>query len=138
MDAERPDLPPESFDALVTRNLTWALPHLPDVYRAWRRLLKKGGVLINFDADYCREDESKPLPKHHAHSALSHEEVDAYEHMKDELRPSQRPRPDWDRELLTQAGFRHIQVDTQVYRRIYREFDEFYNPTPIFALAAYA
>ena len=28
MDAEEPDFAPESFDVLVTRNLTWTLPHI--------------------------------------------------------------------------------------------------------------
>ena len=61
-----------------------------------------------------------------------------YEHLKDELRPSQQPRPAWDVELLTAAGFRKIQVDTTVWQRIYHNVDEFYNPTPIFLIAARA
>ena len=52
MDAELPVFPPSSFDVLVTRNLTWTLPHLEQAYRAWYELLVPGGVLINFDADY--------------------------------------------------------------------------------------
>ena len=28
MDAENPEFEPESFDVLVTRNLTWTLPHI--------------------------------------------------------------------------------------------------------------
>ena len=30
MDAEKPDFAPHSFDVLVTRNLTWGLPHLAE------------------------------------------------------------------------------------------------------------
>ena len=41
MDAEHPDFPPESFDAIVTRNLTWTLPDLETAYRSWHVLLKK-------------------------------------------------------------------------------------------------
>ena len=33
MDAESPSFPPESFDAVVTRNLTWTLPNLENAYR---------------------------------------------------------------------------------------------------------
>ena len=54
------------------------------------------------------------------------------------LRPAQQPRPQWDRELLTAAGFHNIEVDTGVWKRIYADFDEFYNPTPIFTLTATA
>ena len=50
----------------------------------------------------------------------------------------EKPRPDWDRELLQQAGFSHIRVDTGIWREIYTKQDEFYNPTPIFAISARA
>ena len=47
MDAEEPDFEDESFDVLVTRNLTWTLPHIEKAYREWFRILKPGGVLLN-------------------------------------------------------------------------------------------
>ncbi len=137
MDAEMPDFPPESFDVIVSRNLTWALPHMDRAYQAWRRLLKKNGVLINFDGDYCREKEPRVLPEHHAHTGIAPSLMDAYEHLKAELKEGQKPRPQWDRQLLARAGFSKIQVDTSVWYRIYGKMDEFYNPTPIFAIAAY-
>ena len=136
MDAENPDYAPESFDVLVTRNLTWALPNLPRAYANWQRLLKKGGMLINFDADYCREDPARCIPENHAHKNISPSWTASYEHMKEELRPLQRPRPAWDRELLDQAGFQDVQVDSGVWKRIYAQYDEFYNPTPIFMITA--
>lgn len=136
MDAEAPDFAPASFDAIVTRNLTWGLPHLEKAYQAWYGLLKPGGVLVNFDADYCREAPAPVLPAHHAHQNLLPSTLAAYESLKEALRPSQQPRPQWDMALLERTGFRQIIVDATVWRRIYREQDEFYNPTPIFTLAA--
>lgn len=138
MDGETPDFPPRSFDAIVTRKLTWALPDLPRAYRNWHRLLKPGGLLLNFDADYCREERPASLPAHHAHQEVGMELMKEYERLKGALRPLQRPRPAWDAELLAQAGFSHITVDTGVWQRIYREADEFYDPTPGFAIAATA
>ncbi|MDE7243437.1 MAG: methyltransferase domain-containing protein [Oscillospiraceae bacterium] len=138
MDAEHPLLRPASYDAIVTRNLTWTLPHLDSAYRAWHTLLKPGGVLVNFDADYCREDNSQPLPANHAHKNISSALVQEYESIKDTLRPSQKPRPEWDMELLAEAGFHDIRVDRSVWKRIYSDFDEFYNPTPIFTISAKA
>ena len=61
MDAEEPEFEPESFDVLVTRNLTWTLPHIAKAYREWYKLLKPGGVLINFDADYSRNIRDENL-----------------------------------------------------------------------------
>ncbi len=138
MDAEKPDFPPQSFDAIVTRKLTWTLPHLPRAYAQWHELLKPGGVLINFDADYCREKEAVSLPAHHAHQDVGGDLMEEYAHMKEMLRPVQQPRPRWDVELLSCAGFHNIAVDTGVWQRIYREIDEFYDPTPGFAITAIA
>ena len=126
MDAENPEFEPESFDVLVTRNLTWTLPHIAKAYREWYKLLKPGGVLINFDADYSAaldDEEEHELPENHAITM----EVGAYHG----------PRPQWDVQLLVEAGFERVTVDMGVYKRIYREIDEFYNPTPIFTIAAY-
>ena len=138
MDAESPDFPPASFDALVSRNLTWGLPHLKEAYGAWHRLLKPGGLLINFDADYCREAPVQRLPENHAHKDLSPALVQEYQRLKETLRPCQQPRPQWDVQLLTEAGFHHIAVDAGAWQRIYPHADEFYNPTPMFVIAAYA
>lgn len=138
MDAEAPAFPPRSFDAVVTRKLTWTLPHLPEAYRRWHELLKPGGVLVNFDADYCREDAAAPLPAHHAHQDVDAGLMQAYARMKARLRPLQRPRPDWDMKLLREAGFYGVTVDTGVWQRVYSVQDEFYDPTPGFAIAAFA
>lgn len=138
MDAENPDFAPGRFDAIVTRNLTTFLPNLPEAYRRWRELLREGGVLINFDGDYYFDKSDVPLPQDHAHKDLTAAQNAAYAHISDEMRALQRPRPAWDVELLTEAGFKDIRVDHEVYRRIYREIDRFYNPTPIFCITARA
>ncbi|MBR1658761.1 MAG: class I SAM-dependent methyltransferase, partial [Oscillospiraceae bacterium] len=131
MDAERPDFAPGSFDALVTRNLTWALPHLEEAYRAWGRLLKPGGVLVNFDADYCRRtadavDAETELPENHAHKQVPQALIEENDRITLELSAYQRPRPQWDVGLLLDAGFERVTVDTGVWERVYAEKDEFY------------
>ncbi len=138
MDAEKPDFPAKSFDAIVTRKLTWTLPHLPQAYEAWHELLKPGGLLINFDADYCREKSDQVALPHHAHQDVEADLMQEYERMKNVLRPSQQPRPQWDIELLQQAGFSNIAVDNEVWQRVYEKIDEFYDPTLGFAISATA
>ena len=136
MDAERPDLPPNSFDAIVTRNLTTFLPNLPGAYRSWLGLLREGGALVNFDGDYYYDDSDAPLPENHAHRDLTAAQNAAYAHISDEMRAFQRKRPEWDVALLAEAGFRDVRVDYTVSSRVYREIDRFYNPTPLFCLTA--
>ena len=138
MDAECPDFPDASFDALVCRNLTWTLPHLEMAYREWHRILRPDGVLIVFDADYDHVQESYIGcdPKGWVHNGLSRETWDQYLHMKEELAQLQNPRPAWDEALLTKTGFRDITSDSHLSERIYAVQDEFYNPTPMFTVAA--
>ena len=52
MNAQALEFDDETFDAVVTRNLTWTLPDVKAAYREWQRVLKIGGVLMNFDSDY--------------------------------------------------------------------------------------
>lgn len=140
MDAETPDFAPESFDAIVTRNLTWTLPRLENAYDAWYELLKPGGVMMNFDADYCRqvaEAVETELPENHAHKDIPSAMIAENDEITLELSAYQQPRPQWDVGLLLSAGFERIVTDTGVWRRVYSERDEFYNPVPIFTIAAY-
>ena len=140
MDAEEPEFEPESFDVLVTRNLTWTLPHIAKAYREWYKLLKPGGVLINFDADYCAaldDEEEHELPENHAHKLVPDYMKAENDAITIEIGAYHGPRPQWDVQLLVEAGFERITVDMGVYKRIYREIDEFYNPTPIFTIAAF-
>ena len=136
MDAEAPDFAPGSFDAIVTRNLTSFLPNLPQAYGKWHALLRRDGILVNFDGDYHHDKSDAPLPENHAHKDLTAAQNAAYAHIESELRQIQQPRPAWDMALLKAAGYRECRVDRDCYRRIYREIDRFYNPTPIFCISA--
>ena len=51
-DAQALDVENNSFDAIVTRNVTWNLPRPDLAYKEWLRVLKPGGMLYNFDADW--------------------------------------------------------------------------------------
>ena len=138
MDAENTTFEPETFDCIVTRNLTWTLPHLDQAYTHWYNLLKSGGCLINFDGDYCHE---KPLaeldlPEENAHSSIERSLMAEYEHIKEHLAGEQPARPDWDLQLLYNAGFRDITLDRGVSDRVFANPDKFYNPTPMFIITA--
>lgn len=138
MDAENPDFAEDTFDVILSRNLTWTLPHLENAYLRWKRILKPGGILLNFDADYCRETpiEKQTLPEVHSHESIGPGLTRAYEQLKSELAPGQHPRPAWDISLLEKAGYHDILVDRTLSDRLYKKFDEFYNPTPMFAIRA--
>ena len=51
MNAQELSFDDEEFDVVISRNLTWTLPDIEKAYKEWYRVLKKDGVLLNFDAD---------------------------------------------------------------------------------------
>jgi len=50
MDAQNLEFQDNTFDLIITRNLTWNLEKPHDAYREWYRVLAQGGRLLNFDA----------------------------------------------------------------------------------------
>ena len=130
MDAQATAFPAGSFDALVTRNLSWTLPEPEKAYREWHRLLKPGGLLLNFDADYARNVRNE----NQRASYISKEGIYGHVGITPELSAenaritlampaSRHNRPAWDLELLAAAGFSEYGVDENAGARILRERD---------------
>lgn len=130
MDAQRLDFPDGSFDVIVTRNLTWNLPEPEAAYREWHRVLKPGGVLLNFDADYASN------VRHQNQRASAIAETEVYGHcgitpaLEKEnaaitlsMPASEHLRPQWDIQQLRQIGFSSVGQDAAVGIRILREHD---------------
>lgn len=51
-DAEALAFENDTFDAVVSRNLLWTLPHPDKALREWRRILKPGGALMISDGQW--------------------------------------------------------------------------------------
>ena len=136
MDAEHPEYDDNTFDFVISRNLTWTLPDAQKAYKEWMRVLKPGGVLLNFDANYGLEDctDTSNLPENHAHHQIENELLQECEDIKRQLPISSYVRPAWDLEILSNIGVEQFRIDMGVSQRIYQEQDEFYNPTPLFTL----
>ena len=136
MDAENVDFPDGTFDVVISRNLTWTLPHVRRAYRDWVRVLKKGGVLLNFDANYGLSDftDVSSLPENHAHQTIGDDMMRECEEIKRQLPISSYSRPAWDLETLGAMKLQEFAVDLGISSRIYLEKDEFYNPVPMFMI----
>ena len=138
MDAENPEFPDDTFDVVISRNLTWTLPNVEHAYQEWIRILKKGGILLNFDANYGMSDfsDTSGLPSTHAHYTVGDEMMRECEEIKRQLPISSYSRPAWDLETLGKMKLENFSIDLGISSRIYKEKDEFYNPTPMFLLCA--
>ncbi len=141
-----------SFDGVISRNLTHIFTDHEKVYAEWLRILKPGGILVIYDANWhlpyvpgkireaAIENEKKCLdrygsnfsceegPLEYIGSSLYREE---YAALKDVLRP------DFDRRLLIKTGFEGICTDLDVTKELWSEKEKLmYAATPMFRIRA--
>ncbi len=147
MNAEALTFADASFDAVVSRNLTWDLPHPEMAYREWRRVLKPGGLLLNFDANwyaYLFDEEARAAYEEDRRNTLEKGMEDGnvgpnFDVMEDIARRvplSRLRRPAWDKRVLTSLGFR-VDTDEEVWRRVWSEEEKVnYASTPLFLIRA--
>lgn len=136
MDAEALDFSSNSFDVVISRNVMWNLPHPETAYREWLRVLKPGGMLLNYDAEYARGHHSQKLPQQNAHAGIAPELLDECHNIYHMLDISTYNRPAWDKKFLTATGLCSVSTDTTVGSRIYANEDIFYIPVPMFCVKA--
>ena len=130
MAAQSLDFPDESFDAVVTRNLTWTLPEPERAYSEWLRVLAPGGILINFDASYgnnVRNNEHNGTHLHvgnvYGHCGMTPELESENAQITLSMPISKKPRPEWDAELLKSLGCADCGFDKSAGTRILAEND---------------
>ena len=147
MNAEALDFADASFDVVVSRNLTWNLPHPDKAYAEWTRVLKPGGLLLNFDANwyaYLFDDEAQAAyDRDRANSAEQGvwdqnvgENFDVMEDIARRVPLSSIRRPDWDLALLQRLGL-HAEADGQIWQRVWSEEEKLnFSSTPLFLVRA--
>ncbi len=147
MDAEALDFPAESFDALVSRNLTWNLPNPANAYGQWSRVLKKGGLLLNFDANWyrylydtqakCRHlQDRQNVAQSHMPDDTAGTDVNAMEAIARQAPLSGLMRPKWDLEVLSQAGMTAT-ADANIWRQVWTDAERVnHASTPMFLVQA--
>lgn len=136
MNALELDFADASFDFVVSRNLTWTLPNLEQAYKEWLRVLKPGGQIVNFDAEYAKDFAVERVEKHAAHVDCSEEQNRQCAQIYDMLDISKANRPAYDGLLLTKLGAEYS-VDETVSPRIYDDpQSRYYIPCRMFCVMA--
>ena len=145
MNAEDLSFPDHSFDAIVTRNLTWNLPHPEKAYSEWARVLRPGGILMNFDANWyhhlidsdARERYEDDRRKTKALGYHDENIGDGFERMDEiayQLPLTKVQRPEWDLKVLRSLGL-SVEAYVHIGKKVWSEEEQVnFSSTPLFML----
>lgn len=150
MDAHSMSYADNSFDLILSRNMTWTLQNPAKVYSEWLRVLKPGGKFLNFDANWNRRyyDEGLRLlmEQDFCHLEELGYQVDRQDnHRRDDgervwsmgLPLNHEYRPVWDVKTLLSLGCKDVHVVTELPDGIMNEYyTNYYRHIPVFMVCA--
>jgi Methylase involved in ubiquinone/menaquinone biosynthesis len=131
MDAQNLEFQDQSFDFIISRNVTWTLPDPKRAYEEWCRVLVPGGKIMNFDANYghgfkLAEEAGKTYQQMQNWSrstynrAVQNEELIRQRNdFAKQLYICDLMRPQWDVDILLQNSISKITIDTEISSRVY-------------------
>ena len=147
MNAEALTFPAQCFDAVISRNLTWNLPHPARAYAEWARVLNPGGLLLNFDANWYAylfdESAQTAFERDRANSAEQGvwdqnvgENFNVMEDIARRVPLSAIRRPAWDLAVLEKLGLK-AEADEDIWRKLWSEEEKLnFASTPLFLVKA--
>ena len=119
MDAQKLDFADSTFDCVVSRNVTWTLPDPARAYAEMVRVLKSGGRIVNFDANYgaafMRAEARGEKPSHPTQTL---EQLLERNEIAKSLYICGEDRPFWDIEVLRSLGLYRFELDLDIDRRV--------------------
>jgi ubiquinone/menaquinone biosynthesis C-methylase UbiE len=149
MDATDLSFMDETFDIVVTRNLTWTLTDPHKAYTEWCRVLKSNGMLLNFDANWYAylfdeelnkkrlKDQTDITILSHIEGLASNEQCSECELIAQEMPLTRELRPEWDMQALKHSGFSKTFCNTEVWNTLWDEGDKrYYATSPLFMVVA--
>lgn len=147
MNVENLSFDDNVFDVVVSRNVTWNLPHPERAYGEWCRVLKPGGVLLNFDANWYRylyDEEAhmgyvadrREIIKKGVVNETDGTDIPAMEAIARKVPLSSSMRPYWDQSVLQQLGMKTV-VDRDIWKTVWTRTERINNAsTPMFLIEA--
>ena len=152
MDCHELSFPDDSFDLIVSRNVTHALREHASVYSQWFRVLKPGGTLLIFDANWhlpysspelfqeAREREKKCIEIYGSDfsgNTTFDDNAEFSEHKRKPHPLGDLRRPDWDCGILLATGFSDITYDRDITGPLWDDKEKLiYGNTPMFMVRA--
>lgn len=146
------DLPydDDAFDLAVARNVTWVMQEPETAYAEWLRVLRPGGKLLVFDANWYRylvdeavaaarraDQEGNVLEGWDDTSQATSDEERRCEDIARGLPLTYRLRPEWDIEALEGIGFSRASFDEEIWKSVWTDNERsYYRSTPLFMIEA--
>lgn len=136
------------FDVIISRNVTWNLPEPELAYAEWARVLRPGGLLLNFDANWYRylfDDAARAAydrdRENSAEAGMDDLNVgDGFDQMERIARRvplSRAQRPEWDVKVLRNMGL-VATADADVWQRVWSRQEKVnLASTPMFMVSGY-
>ncbi|MCO5385273.1 class I SAM-dependent methyltransferase [Desulfosporosinus sp.] len=121
-----------TFDAVISRNVTWTLERPAEVYSQFKRILKPGGKLLIYDANWhmhfydeelmkqVRRNEREYLNIYHRERKVASDDTRWFI----DLPLSNTYRPQWDVKALREMGFEDIIIAENIGEKVYEEWEK--------------
>ena len=147
MNAEHLAFEDSSFNMVISRNLTWNLPHPEEAYREWCRVLAPDGILINFDSNWYRylfdndaragyEADRRNCAARGIEDQNVGEGFDIMERIALEMPLSRADRPAWDISALSDLGMK-VSAHENIWREVWSLQEQVsFASTPMFMIKA--
>ena len=145
MDINNLNFSDNTFDAIISRNVTWTLDDPETIYKEFYRKLKHGGVLIIYDANwhipfYCPDMLERVKENEKWYYETFGKEFKVYDDdtsIFENLPLSNTVRPEWDVDALKKAGFHDVRIDRNAGEYLYSDWElKLYSETPLFEICA--
>ncbi|MCI5863076.1 MAG: class I SAM-dependent methyltransferase [Lachnospiraceae bacterium] len=136
--------PRESFDVIISRNVTWTLEHPKEVYKKMKELLRPGGIILIYDANWFKHNFDEELKKkverlekeHFEKYGVERKVTKADYEYYDTAPLTKEDRPNWDINVLKGMNM-NVSVEYDIGRYVYEDWEkELYRESPMFEIAA--
>lgn len=129
LDAQSLPFEDDSFDLVISRDVTWTLQEPEEMLQEWHRVTKPGGRVLYFDANWYHYLYHPDLRQAHEENArlckerggFSYSKSNVMEEIAMGLPMSRRMRPEWDLAYLPQLGFSAVTAVENLNPLIYNE-----------------
>ena len=150
-DGKHLPLESESFDLVVSRNVLWNMEDPEGALKEWKRVLRPGGRMVYFDANWYLYLFDKEQKKRHdaaharyhelypgiVHDQLGGKRAKYLENLARELPLSRKHRPEWDAEALRETDLELVALIPNAGERVWEEWEKVhYEATPLFQICA--